>query len=205
MRYSFIISKVLAGEGKVCKQVRHFFFCVFVFPFYIVYIFSGKQKKVIKADVESINNTEGLFIVKFCDVLIHNKYYRNIFFYRTSRYLKYILFYLPPSKLLILSDRVRIEPGVVPHHPYGTVLNANFIGKNFNFRQLTTIGNKDDRFPDMRPTIGDNVTLGANVIIIGDVIIGNNVTVGAGSVVVKDVPDNAVVVGNPAKIIKYNE
>lgn len=35
--------------------------------------------------------------------------------------------------------------------------------------------------------------------------IGNNVTIGAGSVVVKDVPDNAVVVGNPARIIKYNE
>lgn len=32
---------------------------------------------------------------------------------------------------------------------------------------------------------------------------GNNVTVGAGSVVVKDVPDNCVIVGNPAKIIKY--
>ena len=35
--------------------------------------------------------------------------------------------------------------------------------------------------------------------------IGDNVTIGAGSVVVKDIPDNAVVVGNPAKIIKYNE
>ena len=45
------------------------------------------------------------------------------------------------------------------------------------------------------------MTLGCHVAIIGDVSIGNNVTVGAGSVVVQDVPDNAVVVGNPAKII----
>ena len=37
------------------------------------------------------------------------------------------------------------------------------------------------------------------------VTIGNNVVVGAGSVVSKDVPDNAVVVGNPAKIIRYTE
>ena len=37
------------------------------------------------------------------------------------------------------------------------------------------------------------------------IMIGDNVTIGAGSVVVKDIPDNAVVVGNPAKIIKYNE
>ena len=41
------------------------------------------------------------------------------------------------------------------------------------------------------------------VVIIGNITIGNNVTIGAGSVVVKDVPDNAVVVGNPAKIVKF--
>ena len=48
------------------------------------------------------------------------------------------------------------------------------------------------------------VSLGAHVTIIGPVRVGNNVTIGAGSVVVKDIPDNAVVVGNPARIIKYN-
>ena len=46
--------------------------------------------------------------------------------------------------------------------------------------------------------------MGANSTILYDVNIGNNVIIGAGSVVVKDVPDNAVVVGNPARIIKYN-
>ena len=49
------------------------------------------------------------------------------------------------------------------------------------------------------------MTLGANVTIIGDITIGNNVTIGAGSVVVKDVPDNSVVVGNPARVIKYTQ
>lgn len=51
--------------------------------------------------------------------------------------------------------------------------------------------------------IGDNVSLGANVTIIGNIHIGNNVVIGVGSVVVKDVPDNCVVAGNPAKVIKY--
>ena len=46
------------------------------------------------------------------------------------------------------------------------------------------------------------MSCGCHVIIIGDITIGNNVTIGAGAVVVKDVPDNAVVVGNPARIIK---
>lgn len=51
--------------------------------------------------------------------------------------------------------------------------------------------------------IGDNVWIGGNSVINPGVTIGDNVVVGSGSVVVKDVPDNVVVAGNPAKIIKY--
>ncbi|MCH5465497.1 maltose acetyltransferase domain-containing protein [Levilactobacillus tujiorum] len=51
-------------------------------------------------------------------------------------------------------------------------------------------------------TIGNDVWIGGNVTIIGGVHIGNNVVVGAGAVVVKDVPDNAVVAGVPAHVIK---
>ena len=54
------------------------------------------------------------------------------------------------------------------------------------------------------PWIGNNVTIGANAVIVGPVYVGNNVTIGAGSVVVKDVPDNACVAGNPARIISNN-
>lgn len=50
--------------------------------------------------------------------------------------------------------------------------------------------------------IGDNVWIGGNVTILPGVTVGSGVTIGAGSVVVKDVPDNVVVVGNPAKIVK---
>lgn len=48
-----------------------------------------------------------------------------------------------------------------------------------------------------------NAWLGAGVIVLPGVTIGENAIVGAGSVVTKDVPDNAVVVGSPAKIVKY--
>lgn len=51
-------------------------------------------------------------------------------------------------------------------------------------------------------TIGDNVWIGGGVTILPGVTIGNNVTIGAGAVVTKDVPDNEVWAGNPAKFIK---
>lgn len=54
-------------------------------------------------------------------------------------------------------------------------------------------------------TIGDNVWIGGNSVICPGVKIGNNVVVAAGAVVTKNVPDNVVVGGNPAKIIKKIE
>lgn len=53
-------------------------------------------------------------------------------------------------------------------------------------------------------TIGNNVWLGGHVTVLPGVSIGDNVVVGAGSVVTKDLPDNAVAAGNPAKILRYN-
>lgn len=52
-----------------------------------------------------------------------------------------------------------------------------------------------------RVTIGDNVFVGAGAIILPGVNIGNNVIIGAGAVIAKDIPQDSVVVGNPAKII----
>jgi acetyltransferase-like isoleucine patch superfamily enzyme len=55
-----------------------------------------------------------------------------------------------------------------------------------------------------QPTkIGDRVWIGANVTILKGVTIGNDAVVGAGSVVTKDVPEKAIAVGVPAKVIKY--
>ena len=52
-------------------------------------------------------------------------------------------------------------------------------------------------------TIGNNVWIGGGAIICPGVTIGDNAVIGAGSVVTKDIPSNAVAVGNPARVIKY--
>lgn len=54
-------------------------------------------------------------------------------------------------------------------------------------------------------TIGDNVWIGGGVSILPGVTIGNNVVIGAGSVVTRDIPDNTVAAGNPARVIKRIE
>ncbi len=95
----------------------------------------------------------------------------------------------------------KIQGGLSCFHPFATVINAKSIGKNFEFRNGLTVGNKNND-NNLLPTIGDNVVTGANVCIIGKINIGNNVVIGAGSVVVKDVPNNVIVAGNPAKVIK---
>ncbi len=63
-----------------------------------------------------------------------------------------------------------------------------------------------DRVPDLEITkpivVGNNVYIGNNVIILPGVTIGNNVIIGAGAVVSKDIPDNSVAVGVPARVIK---
>ncbi|WP_461112057.1 serine acetyltransferase [Spirosoma jeollabukense] len=94
-----------------------------------------------------------------------------------------------------------IGKGLKVYHFPSIVINKKVvIGEFCTLRQSTTIGNKDEN--SNCPIIGNNVNIGANVCIIGDITIGDNVTIGAGSVVVKSVPPNSVVVGNPARVIK---
>lgn len=53
--------------------------------------------------------------------------------------------------------------------------------------------------------VGNDVYIGNNVIILPGVTIGNNVVIGAGAVVSKDIPDNSVAVGVPARVIKTTD
>ena len=66
-----------------------------------------------------------------------------------------------------------------------------------------------DRVPDLEITkpivCGDNVYIGVNCLILPGVTIGNNVVIGAGSIVTKDIPDNSVAAGVPARVIKTTD
>lgn len=142
---------------------------------------------------------------KFFKLFFGRNCFRYVFYFRFYPFSRIVSFFFPPpydSTAIWSNPDGVVGGGIFLMHAWGTVLNCEHIGKGCSFLQNTTLGNKPNRQGVyVRPWLGDNVAVGANVVIIGGVRIGNNVKIGAGAVVTKDIPDNCIVVGNPAKII----
>ena len=101
-----------------------------------------------------------------------------------------------------LPCNIKVGKGLIVFHFQAIVINENtIIGQNFTLRHSTTLGNNGSLGNSL--FIGNNVNVGANVCIIGNIFIGDNVIIGAGSVVVLNVPSNCILIGNPARIIKW--
>ena len=156
------------------------------------------------------------------DYLLHNEVWYIYQYIKHMRYIEYYqnkkgafkllwLWHFFIYKRLGFKLHITIYPGTIGeglriYHIGGFIhVGKNVvIGKNCTIQPGVVFGNKTEK-DDKRPvTVGDNCYFGLNAKILGSVNIGNNVTVGANAVVTKDIPDNAVVVGIPAKIIKYN-
>ncbi|MBD1394075.1 serine acetyltransferase [Mucilaginibacter glaciei] len=104
-----------------------------------------------------------------------------------------------------LPRKLTVGKNLVFYHGQGLVVNfKTVIGDNCTLRNGVTIGHKKlaDGSLSACPVIGNQVDIGANVCIIGDITIGDNVTIGAGAVVVKSIPANSVAVGNPARVLE---
>ena len=87
------------------------------------------------------------------------------------------------------------------HAGLGVVLHPRcVIGNNVTIAQHVTIGG--NKGGTGVPKIGDNVYVGPGAKVLGEIVIGDNVIVGANAVVLKSVPDNVVVAGVPAKILR---
>ena len=103
-----------------------------------------------------------------------------------------------------LPNRADIGKGLYIAHFGGIIVNRNAkIGEYCTLSQNVTIGAAGRGDKHGCPTLGDGVYVAPGAAIIGSITIGNNVAIGTNAVVTKDLPDDAVAVGVPAKIISY--
>lgn len=183
---------------------RLFIYVILYFPLTLLYV--GKNKELFLEDIKVMyknNRTPLLGFWGYLYLMAVNPYFRRLCYTRIGKMGTLLNIFYPAESTFLLCKN--IGQGIYLAHPFATIVNAKSVGKNLTIRNNTTIGNKEDGNKESRPELGDNVTIGANVVVIGKIRIGNNVTIGAGSVVIKDVPDNAIVAGNPARVIRYKE
>jgi len=170
-------------------------------------------KNQLKYDLKRVDTSGKINIVSFFRYLITNHSFKVCFYFRVTQFLSersMWLFY----PFLFLFKRIQIRYGIqLPYqtiigkglqfsHYNSIVINSNaIIGDFLTIFQGCTIGSVRGKGA---PIIGNNCVFFAGSKIIGNVSIGNNVIVAANAVVVKDVPDNAVVAGVPAKILNFN-
>ncbi|MEH2349548.1 MAG: serine acetyltransferase [Nostoc sp.] len=189
---------------KFVKTLRQ----VITAPMLILFIVSTK-KEVILADVRRWAENFGLIDSSDWVNMLYflEKYpeFRTLYYYRIKKgnfialVLMHIIkiFYKESPSLFLYCDN--IGSGLFIQHGFSTIVSAESIGENCWINQQVTIGYSSKM---ERPTIGNNVTINAGAKIIGKVTLNDNVTVGANAVVVKSVPNNCVVVGIPAYIIR---
>ncbi|AAZ21608.1 serine O-acetyltransferase EpsC [Candidatus Pelagibacter communis] len=141
---------------------------------------------------------------------------KAVFFHRIANFFQLAKFYLVARMISQLSrflTGIEIHPGakigknLFIDHGMGVVIGeTSAIGNNVTIYHMATLGgiapsinSNDQRQVKRHPTLGDCVVVGSGAQILGPVIIGTHAKIGANAVVTKDVPENAVMVGIPAK------
>ena len=101
---------------------------------------------------------------------------------------------------LEISPKAQTGKGLYLGHPYNiTVGDEVVLGSNVNLHKGCTIG-RVNRGNIGSPLVGNNVYIGINATVVGNINIGNDVLIAPNSYVNINVPDHSVVIGNPAEV-----
>ena len=106
-----------------------------------------------------------------------------------------------------IHPKAKIGKNLFIDHGMGVVIGeTSEIGENVTIYHMATLGgispsinSNEQREVKRHPTLKDNVVVGSGAQVLGPVVVGKNAKIGANAVVTKDVPENAVMVGIPAK------
>lgn len=162
------------------------------------FILDIKQKQKVLAD-EGYNVS--LFRTLLSDGSSANALYRLTLWLISIRLSPIAIITLWLNRVIngcVIGAGAQFKPGFVIMHPVGVVINSKVTGgSGIVVESGVVIGDEKGQ----APKLGHNVFIGAGAKIIGGITVGNNVKIGANAVVVKDVPDNVTVVGIPAKIV----
>lgn len=171
----------------------------------VTYLLSGAPiKELVDEDVrrflkwDSFKDKHKGRVTQINYCLLKKKEFRSVFEFRMRHHrflMKLSNLFLPRYKTIEIGNG-GVGGGFLISHNH-CVIYPRETGKNFRVGPGVVIG-RNGGFP----TFGDNVYVAANATVIGGIHIGSNVIIGAGSVVTKDIPDDCVVVGNPARIIR---
>lgn len=137
---------------------------------------------------------------------------RAMFFHRIAHFFYKIHFHFVArwlSQLARFLTQIEIHPAaqigknLFIDHGNGVVIGETaIVGDNCTLYQGVTLGGVSLQKVKRHPTLKNNVVVGCGAKVLGDIVIGENAKIGANAVVIKDVADNDVVVGIPAKSIK---
>lgn len=170
------------------------------------------QKNLIKEDIARWNEIDGVNLNLFESLnwyLTYKKEFRNLLQHRFKNPARSFscfvhfaiarLLWKPLETLYIYTED--IGGGLYIQHGFSTIITAEKIGKNCRIYQQVTIGFKDNS----RPILEDNVAVTCGAKVLGNVTMHSGSLAAAGAVVLKDVPENAIVGGIPAKLIRYKD
>lgn len=164
-----------------------------------------KRNKIKHPLLQKFSYSENYRIYKYLRVLRYYEYYYNN--QKWYNFILYLYYYFLHRRNIIKTNIFIYPntsgPGLQIMHPgFRRIGRMVHMGCSCTILPMVLLGKK-------RPgenadiIIGDNCYISTGVTILGPVKIGNNVTIAAGAVVTKDIPDNCVVGGIPAKILKF--
>lgn len=144
-----------------------------------------------------------LFFKGFAALVCHRAAYRK--WQQNHRSISALLLQSQTSALfgVDIHPAATIGAGIMLDHGNGIVIGETAkVGDNCVLLHGVTLGGTGKNHVDRHPKLGDNVLIGANTSILGNITIGDRSKIGAGSIVLKPIPADSTAVGAPAKIIR---